>query len=449
MIRHRQPRGERTGALRVRLIASILVAAILPFLSAWWIANTYVEHQARANADVRLAFTARAAAGEASSLLLATRARSIALARDPSLQRAVRRRDRAAIVRLLLPGEAVRLPRAHGSAKSRGAAAGWIGDRPTGVPVVPVEVTAGGHLLATVSVSAPGGESVYERIRGAALPGSGAELALASGGVVVAGPRELRGAVVGGDNSLLAKASRHRVRTVALAGYDPPVRIVAVESGAFAPDGLASLRRRLAVAALISLVSIGFFAAALARPLLRSLSRVASVAEQAMIDPLTGAANRRGFERALAIELERSERRAHPCALVVVDLDDFKQVNDRHGHDVGDTVLVTLAERLRESVRSADTVARLGGEEFALLLPETDLQGALAVAARARAAFEESGVPLRRGGRLAVTASFGVADFPASSDRTTLMRHADEALYAAKRLGKNRVVPATRAAEAA
>ena len=108
-----------------------------------------------------------------------------------------------------------------------------------------------------------------------------------------------------------------------------------------------------------------------------------------MLDPLTGIANRRGFERALGIELERSLRRGHPFALVVVDLDDFKLVNDRHGHGVGDEALVMLAERLQESVRSADTVARLGGEEFALLLPETPLSGALAVAERARIAFEQ------------------------------------------------------------
>jgi diguanylate cyclase (GGDEF)-like protein len=182
---------------------------------------------------------------------------------------------------------------------------------------------------------------------------------------------------------------------------------------------------------------------------LRSLNRVASAAEQAMLDPLTGVANRRGFERALEVELERSTRRGHPCALVIVDLDDFKLVNDRHGHGVGDDVLVMLAERLRESVRSADTVARLGGEEFVLLLPETSLAGALAVAERARSGLAADGLRLRSGEQLTVTASFGAADFPASPDRASLMRDADQALYTAKRLGKNRVAPATRAVEAA
>ncbi len=246
-----------------------------------------------------------------------------------------------------------------------------------------------------------------------------------------------------------AATIRFRAQSVALPGYDPPVRVVAAADGSVAGDDLGALRQRLTIAALLSLLAIGLYAAALARPLLRSLNRVASVAEQAMLDPLTGTANRRGFERALEVELERSARRGHPCALVIVDLDDFKLVNDRHGHGVGDEALVMLAERLRDSVRSADTVARLGGEEFALLLPETPLSGALAVAERARTAFAASGMRLKGGGELTVTASFGAADFPASPDRTTLMRDADQALYTAKRLGKNRVVPVTRAVEAA
>ena len=357
MIGRRHRRVERTGALQVRLIGSILVAALLPFLTAWWIANTYVAEQARTNAEVRLAFTVRSAAKEASAVLDATRARAIALAGKPALQRAVRRQDRRALARLLHDGEAVRL---------NGVV---VGELRRGVPAVPVDVTAGGRLLATVSVSAPEARTLLDRIDGAVLAGTDDEIVLMRKGVVVAGPPALRGATVGADGRLRVEDGSYRVESVALPGYEPPARIVAVASGTFAGDDTGALRRRLAVAALVSLLAIALYAAALARPLLRGLSRVASVAEQAMIDPLTSAANRRGFERALAIELQRSERRAHACALVVVDLDDFKQVNDRYGHGVGDNVLVTLADRLRESVRSADTVARLGGEEFALLLP--------------------------------------------------------------------------------
>jgi len=449
MIRRRQRRVERTGALQARLIASILLAALLPFLAAWWIANAYVSEQARTNAEVRLAFTVRSAAREASALLAATRTRAITLASDPVLQRAARSHDHRALSRLLRRGEAVRLaPAARGSEPQSGNGA-WIGERPPGVPAVLVEVTSGGRRLATVSVSAPAGHVLLGRIRGAALAGTDELLALERGGVVVAGPRALQGAILGRDGRLRAKERSYLVQAVALPGYSPPARIIAVVDGSLVGDGLGALRRRLAIAALVSLVSICMYAAALARPLLRGLNRVASVAEQAMIDPLTSAANRRGFERALAIELERSERHGHRCALVIVDLDDFKQVNDLHGHEVGDDVLVTVAEQLRESVRAADTVARLGGEEFALLLPETDLSGALVVAERARVAFEAGGVRLKGGDRLTVTASFGVADFPASLDRAALMRDADQALYAAKRFGKNRVVATTRAVEAA
>jgi diguanylate cyclase (GGDEF)-like protein len=442
-----QSRGERVGALQGRLIASILVASLLPFLAAWWIANAYVADQSRSNADVRLTFSARSAAREATALLATTRERALELARSPALQRAARRHDRAALFRILRPGEAVNLP---GGRNGKPVVGGiWVGRRVSGAPAVRVGVTAGGRRLATVSVSTPVGQGLLDHVRRTALAVTGDELALTRGGVVVAGPATLRGATLGADGRLRIGGRAFRAKSVALPGYDPPARIVAAADGSGGGDDPGALRRRLTIAALVSLLAIGLSAAALARPLLRSLNRVASVAEQAMLDPLTGTANRRGFERALEVELERSARRGHPCALVTVDLDDFKLVNDRHGHGVGDDVLVMLAERLRDSVRSADMVARLGGEEFALLLPETGLTGALAVAERARAAFAASRIRVKGAEPLAVTASFGAADFPASPDRMSLMRDADQALYTAKRLGKNRVAPVTRAVEAA
>ena len=443
MIGRRRRGAEGTTGLRARLIASILVAALLPFLTAWWIANTYVEHQAKANADTRLTFTARLAAREASSMLEATRRRALSLARSPRLQRAALTHDAGTLGKLLQPGETVVLP-ARGSRRAT-----TFGRPAPGVPVVSVVVNTRGRRLATVAVSAPTATAILKRARAAALPGTPDPLALVRGRTIVVGPALLRGSRLGPDGKIHASGRTYRTEAVLLPGYDPPARLAAVADGTFAGDDTGALRDRLAIAALISLFSIVLYAAALAHPLLRGLDRVASVAEQAMLDPLTGASNRRGFERALRIELDRSVRRGHPLALVIADLDDFKLVNDRHGHAVGDDVLVTLAERLQDAVRSADMVARLGGEEFALLLPETDLPGALAVAERAREAFEQGGVRLRNGSALTVTASFGVADFPASSDGATLMQDADNALYTAKRLGKNRVVAATREAAAA
>jgi diguanylate cyclase (GGDEF)-like protein len=434
---------EGTSVLRARLIASILVAALLPFLTAWWIANTYVKQQAKSNAETRLAFNAGFAAREASALLVTTRRRALALASDPALQRAAFDRNRKALRRLLRPGETVVLPARASAPATR------VGRPLAGIPAVSVVVNSGGRRLATVAVSAPTAGTILKRARAAALTGTPDVLALVRGGVVVAGPPALRGGHLGADGRIRVRGDTYRAETVTLPGYRPPAQIAAVADGSYPGDDTGALRDRLAIAALISLFSIVLYAAALARPLLRGLNRVASVAEQAMIDPLTAASNRRGFERALRIELARSVRRGHPLALVVTDLDDFKLVNDLHGHGVGDDVLVTLAERLQEAVRSADTVARLGGEEFALLLPETDLAGALAVAERARAAFEEGGVRLKNGSSLNVTASFGVADFPASRDGDALMQDADNALYSAKRLGKNRVVAAARAAAAA
>jgi diguanylate cyclase (GGDEF)-like protein len=435
-------RDERVGIPRSRLIGSILLAALLPFLAAWWIADAYVRDEARVNQDVRLTFAARSAAREASAIFSDTRTRAIVLARNPAIQRAARRHDRPALARLLGRGEAVQL--------AGGDAAGlWVGQPTPGAPAVRVAVNAGGSRLATVSVSAPVGQRLLDRVGASAVAVKGSELALLRGRVVVAGPAAVRGTILGLDGQLHAVKKAYSTQTVALPGYDPPARLAAVTDTTFVGDDFGALQRRLALVALVSLLAICLLAAALTRPLLRSLNRVAVVAEQAMVDPLTGTANRRGFDRVLAIELERSARRGHPCALVIVDLDDFKQVNDHHGHGVGDEVLVTLADRLRESVRSADTVARLGGEEFALLLPETDLAGAIAVAERARTAFALNGVRLKGGANLVVTASFGAADFPASRDEATLLSDADKALYTAKRLGKDRVVPVTRAVEAA
>ncbi|AXY42181.1 sensor domain-containing diguanylate cyclase [Halomonas sp. JS92-SW72] len=161
---------------------------------------------------------------------------------------------------------------------------------------------------------------------------------------------------------------------------------------------------------------------------------------QASRDHLTGAFNRRAFDAALRREIQRAERMGEPLALLLLDIDHFKAVNDRHGHARGDEVLCRLVERLSRGLRATDLLARWGGEEFAILLPGTPLQGAAAFADRLRVQVSEH--PLQG---LAITVSVGLGEWRSGEGPEALLRRVDGALYRAKSAGRNSVVVEGRA----
>jgi len=167
------------------------------------------------------------------------------------------------------------------------------------------------------------------------------------------------------------------------------------------------------------------------------------VQDLALKDSLTGVGNRRYFEERAGAALANAARRAAPLALLMIDIDRFKDVNDRHGHAAGDDVLRALAGTLARSLRAGDSCARLGGEEFVAVLPDENLEGAAATAERVRAALES--LNIGTGGRdwITFTVSVGVSAYPADgSTIPVLMQRADARLYLAKEAGRNKVVSA-------
>jgi diguanylate cyclase (GGDEF)-like protein len=159
--------------------------------------------------------------------------------------------------------------------------------------------------------------------------------------------------------------------------------------------------------------------------------------EAAFTDHLTGLANRRRFERQLEREVSRVERFGRPFTLLMLDIDKFKNLNDTYGHDAGDEAIRRLSKVLREGTRGIDLAARIGGEEFAVLLVETSKDGGFEVAERLRAAIKALELPRAEG----ITASFGVAECPSDAQTAAdILKAADVALYEAKRKGRDQVV---------
>ena len=293
-----------------------------------------------------------------------------------------------------------------------------------------------GQVLARVSVGLALSDADLARVRAEAPLPRGAELLLVRDGRVIVGRFRGDPAIVR-DGSLRFGGTRF----AAGSGQIPNagISVVAVEPVSdISASGVAYGRRTIVAAILTLLIAIGV-AVRFARPVARTIGELSDQAEH---DPLTGLANRRALDARLEEELERARRHGTHVGLVLVDVDNFKQFNDRYGHQFGDEILRTFAALLAGSLRELDLAGRFGGEEFALVLPGTPVEGACRVAEQIRMTLAKLEVIGPAGELLQVTASFGASEFPTCATADELIEQADQSVYEAKRLGKDRVVGA-------
>ena len=285
-----------------------------------------------------------------------------------------------------------------------------------------------------MTLALPLGKTLLTLIREATpLPSHAALVLVRDGRVVAGGPigstaAVKNGRVVFGSTPFNAKAAPLGVAGASVLAIEP---VSAVEARGV------SYRRRLLIAAVLTLALAAGLATRLGRPLARMFGELTDQAER---DSLTGLANRRVLDERLEEELDRSRRYGTHLSLILVDIDNFKSVNDRYGHQCGDDVLRGVAPVFGNSLRELDLAGRFGGEEFALVLPGTPVASALRVAEQIRRALAKVTVVGPGGELIGVTASFGAAEFPANTSVGSLVEAADRALYQAKRDGKDRVV---------
>jgi diguanylate cyclase (GGDEF)-like protein len=318
------------------------------------------------------------------------------------------------------------------------------GTRPVAALTRSISLTVDGEQVGTIVATIPLNAELATRLRNASAHGRQDRLVIVRKGIVVGtGQRASingRDVRVGGENyrGLLSRVPNA-----------VGISLFALRPAKVINANVRPYRQHIFYAAIGSFALLLLVALAFARPILQTLGDFRRVASQAATDGLTGIANRRSFDDELALEWRRADRIGDSLALVLVDLDNFKSVNDRFGHQTGDTVLRRVAAILDSGARQVDLAARYGGEEFALLAPETTLSGAMKFAERLRTELEAATIELPDGAQLQVTASFGVAVKDELTAPEQLVAAADEALYEAKRGGKNRVEAAGSQAETA
>jgi diguanylate cyclase (GGDEF)-like protein len=411
----------------VQLLLGIFVVGAIPIISTARILQANALRNERAHTDAALRGELQNALRELGRLADDASAHADDVARTPAVQRALVAGNRGALRHLAAvnPGTSffVRSKRVAGPA-----------------PPVAMErsvwLTAAGKRIGKVSTTVPLTRELAARLTRDAPRARSDRLVFARGGRVLgSGARVVtEGHTVhfGGDSYRSLVGVVRDAAAVRLHALRPERTIKAT---------VAPYQRRIRYAAMGSFALLVLVALLFAGPILRLLGEFRRVATQASTDSLTGLANRRMFDEELALEWRRADRVGDSLALVLLDLDDFKRVNDAHGHQAGDAVLRAVGVILGSGVRQVDLAGRYGGEEFALILPETDLAGAQRLAERLRVALENAATEIPSGDTLTTTASFGIAVKGELESAEDLVAAADGALYAAKRAGKNRVMP--------
>ena len=410
------------------LLIGVLVVGAIPIVSTDRILETNALRNEQAHADAALRDQLQNALRELTQVADDASTGGGDFAESPEVQRAVLRHDVPRLRRLAAasPGVSIYL-------RSRRIA----GPPPSRSIRRSVWLTLNGARVAKIVDAVPLDARLARRLTRDAPHGPGDRLVLARRGVVVGSGVRL---AIDGRTVRLGGSSFRGLPALVPNATD--TRIYALRPNATIEAGVQPYRQRVRYAAMGSFALLILVAFLFAGPILRMLGDFRRVASQATTDGLTGLANRRSFDEELALEWRRAHRIGGSLALVLLDLDDFKLINDTHGHPAGDAVLRAIGELLGGGVRQIDLAARYGGEEFAVLVPESELAGAEQVAKRLRATVAKLEVPRPGGESLRVTASFGVAVSGAVTSPEELVAAADDALYEAKRAGKNRVVAA-------
>ena len=396
-----QRRPSQVGlGLRVRLMLTLAAVAIFPIA---FVSYVIVRDEVR-NVTRTVDFDVRDAAQSAQArflrLLDRRQLHAVTAASSPRLQAALRSHDTANLERFARRNDLLLKIDGHTygrRAENAATASVSLVRRDEGIGAVVAQLPADAATLRQVSAGAVNGVKVVF-VHGGSHPAGGVRVPLAKG--------------------------------LGIQAYVP---------GRIEQNRKNAAYLRVAEAGLLALAALMLLTLVLARPLLRAFRWTEEQASEARIDSLTGLANRRAVEEILAAEISRAQRFAHQLAIVLLDLDRFKDINDSFGHAAGDVMLRAVSRLLTSLGRQGDTVARWGGEEFVVVLPETDLAGARRFAERLRRTIEAHAV-----GDMHTSASCGVATMLPEDSVEELLGAADQALYRAKSNGRNRTETAVR-----